>query len=98
MQVLKTKLMASQLTKMDGEVLFKMLVQKGSADVGSDHYRMVVELKMRLVATKKGKNLRRRYDVGTHKSEDRGWEFQLKLLICCKRLDNSLGKKRRDED
>ena len=63
MQVLKTKLMASQLTKMDGEVLFKMLVQKGSADVGSDHYLMVVELNMKVETTKKGKNLRRRCDV-----------------------------------
>ena len=98
MRELKTKLMTSQLTDDGSESSLQDVSAMRSADVGSDHHRMVVELKMRLAATKKGKNLRRRYDVGTHKSEDRGWEFQLKLLICSKRLDNSLGKKRRHED
>lgn len=36
---------------------------KRSADVGPSHHRMVLQLTMKLAASKKGKNLRRRYGV-----------------------------------
>lgn len=76
MQELKTKLMTSQLTDDGSRSSLQDVSAKRSADVGSDRHRMVLK---KLAATKKGKNLRIRYDVGKHKSEDRGWEFQLKL-------------------
>ena len=70
MQELTTKLTTSQLTD-DGEVLFEMPVKR-SADVGSDHHLVVAQLKLTLAATKKRKNLRRRYDVGKIGGQKKG--------------------------
>ena len=48
MQELKTKLMTSQLTDDGSRISLQDVSAKRSADVGSAHHRMVVELKMKL--------------------------------------------------
>lgn len=74
MQELKTNRMTSQLTDDGSRSSLQDVSVKRSVDVGPGHHLVVLQLKMKLPATKKGKNLRRRNDVGKHKLEDRGWE------------------------
>ena len=45
--------------------------------MGSNHHLVVAQFKLKLAATKKKKNLRRRYDVRNLKFEDKRREFQL---------------------
>ena len=44
--------------------------------MGSDRHLIVAQLKLKLAASKKKKNLRRRYDVRNLKLEDKRREFQ----------------------
>jgi len=64
--------------------------------VGSDHHLVVAQFKLKLAATKKKKNLRRRYDVRNLKCEDKRREFQLTLQNRFQLLDPSLGEDGRD--
>ena len=66
-------------------------VRRG-ADVGSDHHLVVAQFKLKLAATKKKKNLRRRYDIRNLKFEDKRREFQLTLKNRFELLDPSLGE------
>jgi len=64
--------------------------------VGSDHHLVVVQFKLKLAATKKKKNLRRRYYIRNLKFEDKRREFQLTLQNRFELLDPSLGEDERD--
>ena len=70
-------------------------VRRG-ADVDSDHHLVVAQFKLKLAATKKKKNLRRRYDIRNLKFEDKRREFQLTLQNRFELLDPSLGEDGRD--